>query len=130
MLTNSMVTPTIPVIDLKRSADFYENMLGLKPSETKMEEASMMFDAGGGSKLYLYQREPSPSEHTLASFKVDDIETIVDELSQNGVMFEHYDMPNGIKTDDKGIATMGNSKSAWFKDPDGNILGIIEMAMN
>jgi len=127
MLTNSPVTPAIPVTDIRKAIDFYKNTLGLKQSAMQMEKDGALFDAGEGTKIYLYQRGQSKADHTLASFNVDNIEEIVDELFQKGVVFEQYDMPNGIKTDAKGIATMGDMKSAWFKDPDGNILAILEV---
>lgn len=125
MLTDSPVMPTIPVTDIKRSIDFYANKLGLKQSSMQVEKDSAMFDAGGGTMLFLYQRPPSPAEHTLASFKAENLEKTMDELSRKGVSFEHYDMP-GLKTDEKGIVTNEDMKACWFKDPDGNILGIVE----
>ncbi len=127
MLNESPVAPTIPVADIDRTIDFYENKLGLKKIEVETGEEAVMFEAGKGTMLYLYKRDPSKADHTLASFNVDDIEKIVDELAAKGVAFEQYDMPNGIKTDERGIAAMGKTKAAWFKDPDGNILGIAQM---
>lgn len=119
--------PTIPVTDIQKSIDFYANKLGLKRSAMKVEKDSAMFDAGGGTMLYLYQRPPSHAQHTLASFKVDNLLQTMEELSKAGVTFEHYDMP-GLKTDEKGVVTNGDMKACWFKDPDGNILGIVEAA--
>lgn len=127
MLIDSPVVPTIPVTDIDRAIDFYENKLGLKQNSMQVEKDGALFDAGGGTMLYLYERGVSKADHTLASFSVDDVEKIVDELSEKGVVFEQYDMPNGMKTDAKGIARMGNMKSAWFKDPDGNILAVLEV---
>lgn len=126
MLTNSPVMPTIPVTDIKRATDFYESKLGLKQNAMKVEKDGALFDAGGGTMLYLYQRPPSHAEHTLASFKVEDLEQTMAELLQKGVVFEHYDMP-GLKTDEKGVAASDGMKSAWLKDPDGNILGLVEV---
>lgn len=117
--------PTIPVTDIQRAVDFYANKLGLKRSGVAVEKDSALFDAGRGTMLFLYQRPPSQAQHTLASFQVDDLVKTMDELSQNGVIFEHYDMP-GLKTDEKGVANNEGSKACWFKDPDGNILGIVE----
>ena len=121
----SSITPTIPVTDIAKSRDFYENVLELKPGTITVPPDSMMYDAGDGSYLYIYQRAPSKADHTLVSFKVENIQEAVEGLSQKGVAFEHYDTP-GLKTDEKGIATMGNDKSAWFKDPDGNILALFQ----
>jgi catechol 2,3-dioxygenase-like lactoylglutathione lyase family enzyme len=126
MLSDSAVMPTIPVTDIQRSIDFYTNKLGLKRDAMEVEKDSALFDAGKGTMLYLYQRPPSITTHTLASFSVEDLEQTMDELIQKGVAFEHYDMP-GLKTDEKGIAINEATKAAWFKDPDGNIIGIVEV---
>lgn len=123
MLSSSEVYPTIPVTDLNKAREFYEDKLGLKL--LKESEAGDMFQVGSGM-LFIYQRGPSKADHTLASFKVDDLEEEMGKLSQNGIKFEHYDLPN-IKTDERGVSEEGSMKVAWFKDPDGNILGIGEM---
>jgi hypothetical protein len=73
---------------------------------------------------------PSPgdagkSHATVASWYVNDLEEVVDDLTANGVGFERYDQPP-IATDEKGIAVLGSSKGAWFKDPDGNTLGLLQ----
>jgi len=62
---------------------------------------------------------------TVADWSVDDIEPVVDELTARGVEFERYDNA-ALTTDEKGIAVLGGRKSAWFKDPDGNLLGLVE----
>lgn len=61
----------------------------------------------------------------MAGWTVNDLEAVVDELAAKGVEFERYDEPP-ITTDDKGIAVVGEAKGAWFRDPDGNILGLIQ----
>lgn len=125
MLGNFPIAPTIPVTDLARAKEFYQNKLGL----TLVKEilSGITFKAGDGTELYLYKRGPSKADHTLAAFTVDDVEKVVDELTANGVVFEQYDFP-GLKTNEKGIAVIEGEgeKSAWLKDPDGNILGIGE----
>jgi catechol 2,3-dioxygenase-like lactoylglutathione lyase family enzyme len=118
------VYASIPVTDLKRSQNFYGNTLGLSLVERELEDG-LVFQAGDKTQLYLYPRGPSKADHTLAGFRVNDIEMIMNALSKDGVMFEQYDLP-GIKTDERGIAHMRDVKSAWFKDPDGNILAITE----
>lgn len=122
MLSEAPILPTIPVTDIQKAKEFYEQILGFKV----FKEASdgIVFQAGDNTKFYLYQRGPSKADHTLASFEVTDIEASVDELSEKDIVFEQYDMP-GIKTNEKGIAGLeGEEKVAWFKDPDGNILAI------
>lgn len=119
MLTDAPIVAVVPVTDLNKSKDFCTNMLGLKI--VREMEQEMILEAGNGTQLQIYKRPPTPTVHTLASFKVSDIEATIDELTQKGITFEQYDFP-GIKTDAKGIATHGNLKAAWFKDPDGHIL--------
>jgi len=75
--------------------------------------------------LYVYQRSATKADHTVASFKVNDLEAEVKELKAKGVKFEEIAIP-GIKTVN-GIATMGKMKAAWFKDTEGNILSITQM---
>jgi len=85
--------------------------------------SGLVYEAGKGSRVMLYMREkPSSSDATSIGFVVDDVRTTVRDLRSRGVTFEEYDMP-GIKTVD-GIATMGQEQAAWFKDPDGNIIGV------
>lgn len=127
MLSDSPVMATIPVTDINRAIDFYANKLGLVRDAKKVEKDSALFDAGEGTMLFLYQRGPSKAEHTLASFSVRNLEQVMDELLAKGVTFEHYDMP-GLKTDEKGVVVNEGMKACWFKDPDGNILGIVESA--
>lgn len=121
MLNSAAVYPTIPVTDLGRSKNFYENVLGLTDAVATHE--GVIYSAGLGTKLYIYERAPSKADHTLASFRVENIEQTISELSAKGVSFEHYDFPN-LKTNEQGIASIGDLKAAWFKDPDGNILAI------
>jgi catechol 2,3-dioxygenase-like lactoylglutathione lyase family enzyme len=128
MLTNSPVTPTLVVTDLKRARDFYEGKLGLRVDSSMVDEMGILFNAGEGTNLYLYIRpSPSTADNTQISFRVEDIEKEMNELIEKGIIFEHYELP-GLKTDENGIATMGGSmKSAWFKDPDGNILSLLQV---
>ncbi len=123
MLTNASVAPTIPVTDLARAREFYEKTLGL--AIEKESPLGITFKAGNNTRLYIYQRGPSKADHTLAGFEVDDLEAMVDEMTQKGITFEQYDFP-GLKTNEKGIAISEGEeeKGAWFKDPDGNILAI------
>ena len=121
------ITPTIPTTDVNRSRNFYVNKVGLKENtDMKIPGDSLLLEAEDGTHLFVYQRPPSHAEHTLASITVDDMAAAVEELSGRGVKFEIYDFP-GLKTDEKGIAEMGGMKSAWFKDPDENIIGLIQL---
>ena len=81
-----------------------------------------MFECGHGSQLVLYLRDsPTKADHTSAGQEVDDVEKVVKDLREKGVVFEEYEM-----TDELGIATMGGVKGAWFKDSEGNILSVVE----
>ena len=81
--------------------------------------------AGNGYAVLVYEKPShTPAEHTILNFPVDDIESAVADLRRAGVEFEHYD-EGPIKTDEKGIATPG-PKQAWFRDPAGNIVSVIE----
>ncbi|MFC1871638.1 VOC family protein, partial [Chloroflexota bacterium] len=116
----------LPVVDIKRATGFYQDKLGLKVVREDPGPGAL-FQAGNGTHIYLYQREPTKADHTVASFSVTDVETEVRELKEKGVKFEDLDIPSmGLKTV-QGIATMGGMKAAWFKDTEGNILGVTSM---
>jgi predicted enzyme related to lactoylglutathione lyase len=126
MLSNAMVFPSITAVDIKRAKKFYEGTLGLK---VVVEDPSpgIMFQAGQNCMIYLYQRGATRADHTVATFYVDNIESEVADLKSKGVKFEEYDIPNmKIKTENS-IATYAGMKAAWFKDTEGNILGICEL---
>jgi catechol 2,3-dioxygenase-like lactoylglutathione lyase family enzyme len=122
MLANGKVHPTLSVTDLERAKKFYGETLGLK-SDGVIAEGHAVYEAGEGTFLVIYERsEPSKAENTAASFSVDDVEGTVQWLKDRGVTFEEYDSPE-LKTINS-IATIGDLKGAWFKDPDGNILAV------
>jgi catechol 2,3-dioxygenase-like lactoylglutathione lyase family enzyme len=128
MLTGARISAVIPVTDLDRAVEFYGKKLGLgTPERDEMPGNPGARFAVGGGELYIYESVGAgQSRHTLAAFEVDDIEQTVESLRNNGVTFEEYDMPN-MKTEN-GIATIGEDKGAFFKDPDGNIVGIAQPA--
>lgn len=124
MLGSATVVANIAVSDLTKAKEFYEKTLGLKQIDEN--PGGVTYQSGEG-KLFVY---PTPmagsNKATCATWDVDDIESVVKELNDKGVSFEHYDMPGGQRDGD--IHVMGNMKGAWFKDPDGNILGIASVA--
>jgi predicted enzyme related to lactoylglutathione lyase len=125
-LGEAPLAATLPAVDIKRAKKFYTETLGLKLVKED-PGPGMMLEAGKGTMLYMYQRAPTKADHTAVSFNVSNIEAHVKELKAKGVKFEEYDLPQmGIKTVN-GIATMGKSKSAWFKDTEGNIIGLNTM---
>ncbi len=125
ILANSPVCACIIANDLEAAKKFYSEKLGLKevPSD---DPGGILFEAGEGSKIYVYKSSFHKPENTVAAFKVADVVAAVNELKGNGVTFESYDM-DPIKTDENNIAHMGDLQAAWFKDPEGNILGLSNM---
>jgi catechol 2,3-dioxygenase-like lactoylglutathione lyase family enzyme len=122
MLNDYPVYATIATADLARARSFYEETLGF--SMVTEDEAGGVYYQSGTTRFYLYASQfAGHAQHTLASWEVDDIASVVDELEARGVVFEKYDLP-GLKTDERGIADLGAMKAAWFKDPDGNILNV------
>ena len=123
MLQDMPVYAYLPAKDVGRARAFYEGKLGFRPSEEVAGGVAYTFANGTGCFLY-----PTPNAGTnrasQAFWRVDDIEQEVAELRSRGVTFEEYDQP-GVKTVN-GIATGGGAKSAWFKDPEGNILAIVQ----
>jgi predicted enzyme related to lactoylglutathione lyase len=119
-LAKSTVAMMLPVTDADRAKTFYSEKVGLHYTGTN-EEGSPMYALGGGATLVLLPRPDStPSESTAMSFEVADVAAEVQNLESHGVGFEDYDMPDLTTVDH--MATMGNDKAAWFKDPDGNVL--------
>jgi len=124
MLNQALVAATLPAVDISRARKFYTELLGLKVTKED-ESPGFMVEAGNKTMLYIYERGATKADNTAASFYVKDVEKEVNELKEKGVKFEEYDLP-GLKTVN-GIVTMGNMKAAWFKDTEGNILGITQM---
>ena len=109
-----------------QSEEFYEGKLGLSVSIDSPDNVQYRCAENSVFHIYLSPEHAGKSTATLASWGVDDIERVVDELTERGVSFEHYDEP-GLNTDEKGIATFeGDAKVAYFKDPDGNTLSIAQ----
>ena len=111
------------VDDLGEAKKFYGDVLGLKVSEGM--EGTLELELAGGGRVFMYQKpNHAPATYTVLNFPVPDVDAAVHDLSNRGVRFERYDQPE-IKTDEKGIHR-GGPVIAWFKDPAGNILSVIE----
>ena len=124
MLKNSPFYAGIAIDDVSQAKRFYGETLGVFAVE-EIGEYLLFLRAVNGYAVLLYARPGHvPPEHTVLNFPVDDIEATVDRLHGAGIEFEHYD-EGPIKTNEKGIATPG-PKQAWFRDPAGNILSVIE----
>lgn len=123
MLKNAMIMANIPASDMQRARKFYEETIGLSPM-TDMGGA-VVYECGNASRVVVYQSGGAgTNKATTANWSVADLDAEMNDLRAKGVIFEEYDMP-GIKTEN-GIATSGNTKAAWFKDTEGNILGITQ----
>jgi len=121
LLTDAPVTAVIPTTDLARAREFYEGTLGLKEASGISPAPEVVYRGGNGTTVQIYERPTAgDAEHTLATWEVPDVPAMVEELRGKGVSFEEYDFPE-FKTEN-GIATLGDFQSAWFRDPDGNIL--------
>ena len=111
--------------DLTRSQSFYEDVVGLTLSAETIPN-HLVFDCGGGTTLLIYGRPaPNLADHTQVRFWTDDVERDVRDLVSRGAVFEDYDFPT-FKTVDHIGTSPGIGKSAWFKDPDGNMLALFQ----
>jgi predicted enzyme related to lactoylglutathione lyase len=109
----------IPAKDVARARQFYEQKLGFTPK--RESEAGVVYEFGGGTLCFLYRTSNAgTSKASQAFWAVDDIAREVAELKGRGVKFEAYE---GTKD---GIATGGGARAAWFKDPEGNIMAVVQ----
>ena len=121
MLETNKAFSSFSVDDLQKAKEFYAQTLGVKVKESK--EGLELHP--GETAVFIYPKpNHKPATFTVLNFLVSDIEAAVDELKEKGVQFEHYD--GEIKTDAKGIHRNGGPTIAWFKDPAGNILSVLE----
>lgn len=117
------------VKDIAQTKVFYGNTLGLRVTDEDMGHLAL--HVAGGNPILIYPKGEghTPATHTVLNFKVKDIDAAIDALVAREISFEHYDM-GGFKTDPKGVlrgAAQGQGPDiAWFKDPSGNILSLIE----
>ena len=111
------------VDDIEKAKSFYEKTLGMKVKQDHMGHLELHIE-GSNSVLVYPKPNHSPASFTVLNFPVEDIDKAVDELRKRGVDFEQYGEP--IKTDEKGICR-GEPNIAWFKDPAGNILSVLEV---
>lgn len=122
MLGNKDAVATVAVKNLAAAKQFYEGTLGLKQIDA--EEDEVIVYGSGNSRINVYRSQyAGTNKATALTWAVDDVEGEVRALKSKGVSFEHYDMPGMKREGDLHIG--GDMKVAWFKDPDGNILNII-----
>ncbi|HEV3232509.1 MAG TPA: VOC family protein [Candidatus Dormibacteraeota bacterium] len=122
MLEGATVHTTLPAIDMDRAKAFYRDQVGATAGDEKEGGA---FFALGETRFTLYPTpNPTRGGHTQMGILVKDVGAAVEELKGRGVTFEEYDFP-GLKTVD-GIASIGGGRAAWFKDTEGNTIGVVE----
>ena len=116
---------TIAVKNLEKARVFYEEKLGLKPARELPEGIS--YRTGGTTLLVYASRHAGTNQATCVTWSIDDVERVAQELKARGVTFEHYDLPG--TTMDGDVHVEGGRKAVWFKDPDGNILSVVNELM-
>jgi len=137
VLQGGMLRTTLPANDLARARAFYAEKLGLKVVQ-ETPDGGLVFEVGGdhaakpgwssrATFLVFPTTNPNRGGHTQMGFHVDDVEREVADLKRRGVVFEEYDLP-GLKTLDS-IASIadGKGRAAWFKDSEGNIIGLVSL---
>jgi catechol 2,3-dioxygenase-like lactoylglutathione lyase family enzyme len=124
VLSDSAAFSGFSVDDLEAARRFYTDVLELRMTATGMDGVARL-QLGGGTEVVVYAKGPAhtPATFTVLNFPVPDVEKAVDQLTDRGVRFLHYDHP---PTDEKGIMRAGGPLIAWFTDPAGNVLSVIE----
>jgi catechol 2,3-dioxygenase-like lactoylglutathione lyase family enzyme len=123
MLEKSKAFGSFSVNDTEKAKEFYGRTLGLEISETN---GLLRLHLAGGTTVLIYAKpNHAPATFTILNFPVDSVDRAVDELTTRGVRFEIYSEPS-LKTDERGVFRGGGPVIAWFKDPAGNILSVLE----
>lgn len=126
MLKDTKAFSSFSVDDIQRAKEFYGHTLGLQVSEAYNGQLLELHPASGMKVLIYPKSNHTPATFTVLNFPVDNLEQTVEELGKRGVHFEIYN-EGDVKTDNRGISSSANGpKIAWFKDPAGNILSILE----
>lgn len=123
MFENTQAFSGFAVDDPQKARQFYGETLGLRVSDVTEPGLLTLHIAGGGNVLIYPKPDFKPATYTILNFPVDDIDAAVDELASRGVTFERYD---GFEQDEKGIARGEGPQIAWFRDPAGNILSVLQ----
>jgi predicted enzyme related to lactoylglutathione lyase len=128
MLQDSHAFSGFSVNDQAAAKKFYSETLGLEVEEDAM---GLTLKTTGNNGIFIYAKpDHQPASFTILNFPVDDIEAAVKELKGKGVQFEQYDFGGGAKTDEhdimRGKAAQQGPDIAWFKDPAGNVLSVLE----
>ena len=121
MLGNSKAFSGFAAPDIEQARQFYGETLGLN---TSVDNGLLTLHLAGGRDTLVYPKPDfEPATYTILNFPVEDVDAAVDALTERGVSFERYE---GFEQDDKGIARGPGPRIAWFKDPSGNILSVLQ----
>src|SRR5262245_2130310 len=124
MFANTKATNGFAVDDLQKAREFYGETLGLGTTMLSEEFGVMSIQLAGGRDTLVYAKPDfEPATYTILNFEVDDVDGAVEELGKRGVSFERYE---GFDQDEKGVARGQGPSIAWFKDPAGNILAVLQ----
>jgi catechol 2,3-dioxygenase-like lactoylglutathione lyase family enzyme len=131
LLRNGRVATRLPAADLDRARKFYAEKLGLEPSEER--PGGLLYRCAVGEFALFESAGAASGSHTQMGWEVDDLRAVIDELTDRGVVFEDYDLP-GLTTVDGITRVAGNYPSkggigehaAWFRDSEGNLIGVGE----
>jgi catechol 2,3-dioxygenase-like lactoylglutathione lyase family enzyme len=124
MFENTQAFSGFAVDDPEKARQFYGETLGLRVSDVTEEPGLLTLHITGGRDIMVYPKPDfTPATYTILNFPVDDIDAAVDELASRGVTFERYE---DFDQDEKGIARGEGPEIAWFRDPAGNILSVLQ----
>jgi catechol 2,3-dioxygenase-like lactoylglutathione lyase family enzyme len=124
MFANTKAFSGFAVGDLQKARQFYSETLGLKTSVLDEENGLMVLHLAGDRDTLVYQKpDHTPATYTILNFSVDNIDETVEELTSRGVRFERYD---GFEQDEQGISRGEGPYIAWFRDPAGNVLSVLQ----
>jgi predicted enzyme related to lactoylglutathione lyase len=124
MFANTKATNGFAVDDIEAAKQFYGETLGLGVTVLSEEYGVTSIQLAGGRDTLVYAKPDFvPATYTILNFEVDDVDAAVDELASKGVSLERYE---GFEQDEKGIARGPGPSIAWFKDPAGNILSVLQ----
>jgi catechol 2,3-dioxygenase-like lactoylglutathione lyase family enzyme len=123
MLNDAEIYAVLPASDIGRARSFYQDKLGLEPTQERGD--GLIYQTKGGTRILVYETQfAGTAQNTAMSWITSDLDAEMAELRSKGVTFEDYDLP-GLKTEN-GIAEYEGGRGAWFKDSEGNILAIGE----
>lgn len=124
MLSDFPIAAALPVSDVARARQFYEEVLGFEAAQVNEEMGEVEYSSGGATFFIYATGSAGTNQATAAAWRVTGLDSVMADLRDKGVVFEEYDLP-GLKTEN-AVVTAPNGRAAWFKDPDRNILAVEE----